>query len=212
MTARSPQGPRSGSARSGASPTDGARREAIRDLLAPTVAALGLELEDVELRSAGRRLILRVLVDTATGISLDEVATAAQAVSEVLDGTDALGDAPYTLEVSSPGVDRPLTLPRHWQRNVGRLVAVSLTDGGQVTGRLTRIEDDDVVLEVTSKGRSTTRVIPLTDVRRAVVEVEFSRSGDAEGDELEAATHGPIDAPDDDVLDEDVDRDDEVGV
>ena len=163
------------SARSGPDP---ARRERVRALLAPVVEGAGVELEDVELRTVGRRLVLRVLVDTATGITLDEVAAASQAVSEALDSSDVLGDEPYTLEVSSPGIDRPLTEPRHWRRNVGRLVAVTRTDGSTLTARVVSVAADDASaeLETSVKGRTSRTTLVLADVRRAVVEVEFARA------------------------------------
>jgi ribosome maturation factor RimP len=176
-------------------------------LLGPVVAATGLELEDVELRSVGRRLVLRVLVDGETGVSLDQVATASHAVSEALDDAEPLGDEPYTLEVSSPGVDRPLTLPRHWRRNVGRLVAVTLVDGREVTGRVLSVDDEQVELEIDTKGRKSRRSVALADVRRALVQVEFSRVADAELDETDdnddnddddAAADDTVDETDDD--------------
>jgi ribosome maturation factor RimP len=153
-------------------------------VLGPAVRATGLELEDVELRTVGRRLVLRVLVDSERGVTLDEVATASQAVSEVLDSSDVLGDAPYTLEVSSPGVDRPLTEVRHWRRSVGRLVATRLRDGREVTGRVTAVSDSEVELEVNVKGRTSSATVPLDAVVTAVVQVEFSRVAAADlGDE-----------------------------
>ena len=182
MSARPAQGQRPSTARGGSRP-DPARRAAVHDLLAPVVSSVGLELEDVELRSVGRRLIVRVLVDSHTGVTLDEVATASTAVSAALDDETVLGDEPYTLEVSSPGVDRPLTLPRHWRRNVGRLVSVTLLDGSAVTGRVTSVDDAHAVLEINVKGRTSTRTVALADVRRAVVEVEFSRPADSDDDE-----------------------------
>ena len=190
MTARPP-------ARSG--PDTAARREGVRALLAPVVEGTGAELEDVELRTVGRRLVLRVLVDTATGISLDEVAAASQAVSDALDSSDVLGDEPYTLEVSSPGIDRPLTEPRHWRRNVGRLVAVTRTDGRTLTARVVAVADDgaSVELEESVKGRTTRSTLALADVKRAVVEVEFSRAAEA-----------PADGSDDDIDDLDALADD----
>jgi ribosome maturation factor RimP len=158
------------------------------------VESTGLELEDVELRNVGRRLVLRVLVDSDHGVTLDEVAVASHAVADALDTSDVLGDEPYTLEVSSPGVDRPLTSPRHWHRNVGRLVAVTLTDGRETTGRLLTVTDDSVELEVNLKGRISRTTVALADVRRAVVQVEFSRVADADlGDET------ATDADDDDT-------------
>jgi ribosome maturation factor RimP len=166
------------------------------------VESAGLELEDVELRSVGRRLVLRVLVESDHGVTLDEVAVASHAVADALDTSDVLGDEPYTLEVSSPGVDRPLTLPRHWQRNVGRLVAVTLTDGRETTGRLLSVTDGSAELEVNLKGRISRTTVALSDVRRAVVQVEFSRVADADlGDEPEPLddtdTDDDSDDPDD---------------
>jgi ribosome maturation factor RimP len=154
-------------------------------VLTPAVQSAGLELEDVEMRTVGRRLVVRVLVDSDHGVTLDEVAVASRAVSDALDTSDVLGDEPYTLEVSSPGVDRPLTLPRHWVRNVGRLVSVTVTDGRETTGRLLSVSDDAsaIELEVNLKGRISRTTIVLADVRKALVQVEFSRVAEAELDE-----------------------------
>ena len=99
----------------------------LASLLEPAVRALGMDLEGVRVTSAGRRRLLRVVVDADGGVSLDDIEQASRALSAVLDKAAAMGDAPYTLEVSSPGVDRPLTEPRHWRRAVGRLVTVPLT-------------------------------------------------------------------------------------
>ena len=95
----------------------------LRALLAPVVEGLGLDLEDVEVTAAGRRRRVCVVVDRDGGIDLDAVADVSKSVSDVLDASDALGSAPYVLEVTSPGVDRPLTQPRHWRRARGRLVS-----------------------------------------------------------------------------------------
>jgi len=174
---------------------DPARRAAVVGLLEPVVAAAGFDLEDVEIRSVGRRLLVRVLVDGETGISLDDVAQVSLAVSEALDADDdVLGEEPYTLEVSSPGVDRPLTEPRHWRRNLGRLVTATLTDRSQVTGRVVAVTDVDVELETDTKGRKNRRTVALADVARAVVEVEFSRPG-AEGTaDADPSTDDHVDA------------------
>ena len=94
------------------------------------------------------------------------------------------GDEPYTLEVSSPGVERPLTLPRHWRRSTGRLVAITTAKHEQVTGRITSVSDTEVELEIDVKGRTSRRTIALADVARAVVQVEFSRKGEPEPDDL----------------------------
>lgn len=152
--------------------------ERLRRLIEPAVADLGLDLEGVELAAAGSRRVLRVAVDQDGGVDLDTVAEATRAVSGAV-GTSAgdavLGDRPYTLEVSSPGVSRPLTLPRHWRRNTGRLVQVRRHQGEPVTGRV-RSHDEDpaggVVLEVSGQAVH----VPYSDVRRAKVQVEMKRS------------------------------------
>lgn len=168
---------------------DAARRDAVDELLGPVVSAVGLELEAVDLRSVGRRLVVRVLVDSDHGVTLDEVATASQAVSEALDGATVLGDEPYTLEVSSPGVDRPLTDPRHWRRNVGRLVAVTPHQAAPFTGRVVEAGETGAVLEINVKGRVSRQDVSYDEVALAVVQVEFSRVEDAQLD--------PIDGEDD---------------
>jgi ribosome maturation factor RimP len=157
-----------------------AARETLLGLLAPAISATGLDLEDVQVTPAGRRRLVRVVVDKDGGVSLDEVAAVSQAVSSVLDADPladaALGSTPYVLEVSSPGVDRPLVQPRHWRRALGRLVALTDTGGRQVRGRLSAASGDEVTL-ATEAGEL---VLPLESVTRARVEVEFARTeGDA---------------------------------
>jgi ribosome maturation factor RimP len=95
-------------------------------LLEPVISAAGMDLEAVRVSPAGRRMLLRLVVDADGGVGLDQIAEVSREVSARLDGSDVMGDVPYTLEVSSPGIDRPLTEPRHWRRAQGRLVSVSL--------------------------------------------------------------------------------------
>jgi len=184
------------------------QREAVIAVLTPVVEAEGYFLEDVDLRAVGRRLVLRILVDTETGVNLDDVAKASHLISEVLDEKDPFDDEPYTLEVSSPGVDRPLTLPRHWTRNLGRLVAVTLTNSKQLTGRISSIDGDVVVLEFDNKGRKTTQQIPLAEIAKAIVQIEFSRVESAELVPLAGADDDAADEPDDADADEDRDAED----
>jgi ribosome maturation factor RimP len=148
-------------------------------VIEPAVVHLGLVLEAVELAPAGRRRLLRVVVDAdavgdqPAGVTLDRLADATRAVSRALDDADAMADQPYTLEVTSPGVDRPLTAPRHWRRNVGRLVKVSTHDGGRRTGRVLAVTEKSVTLEVEGAERE----IPYDDIVKAAVQVEFNRKG-----------------------------------
>jgi ribosome maturation factor RimP len=143
----------------------------IADALRDQLSVLGLDLEAVELSPAGRSRVLRVAVDKDGGVTLDDIAEAARAVSTSLDDTDLMAETAYTLEVTSRGVDRPLTDPRHWRRNRDRLAKVSLHDGSQVTGRVGDSDDAGVTLDVSG----TTRRIAYDDVAKALVQVEFNR-------------------------------------
>ncbi|HET7689903.1 MAG TPA: ribosome maturation factor RimP [Nocardioidaceae bacterium] len=150
-------------------------RDRLAGVLTAPLLALGLDLEAVEVTPAGKRRLLRVAVDKDGGVSLDEIAAATKEVSQLLDETDVMGDKPYLLEVSSPGIDRPLTLPRHWRRNASRLVKLTTAANETLTGRITEAGDDSVVLDVNGKTRS----IAYADVTKARVQVEFNRK-DAE--------------------------------
>jgi ribosome maturation factor RimP len=152
---------------------DRTRERLVEELTAPLLE-MGLDLEAVELTPAGRRRILRVAVDKDGGVTLDDVADATKEVSRLLDGTDALGEQPYTLEVTSPGVDRPLTHPRHWRRNRNRLVKVVTTDGATLTGRVLSQDDESVTLDVDGERRP----VRYGDVSRALVQIEFNRKED----------------------------------
>lgn len=132
---------------------------------------LGLDLEAVELTPAGKRRVLRIAVDSDGGVTLDDVAAATRAINDVLDGSDAMGEQPYTLEVTSRGVDRPLTAPRHWRRNRSRLVKVTLADGTVVTGRIGESDEDQATLDVDGSPR----VVAYADVKKALVQIEFNR-------------------------------------
>jgi len=165
-----------------------ATAEQIRPDLETALAPSGLVLEDVTVTPAGRRRVVKVLVDRdlpaepdlvsepTEPLSLDEVADATRAVGDALDTSDAMGEQPYTLEVSSPGVGRPLTDPRHFRRNVGRLLEVHLADR-EVTGRLTAASTTEATLEVagTKKDPSRSETLAYADVTKAVVQVEFAR-------------------------------------
>jgi len=162
-------------------------------LIEPVVAAAGMDLESVRMTVAGRRRLLRVVVDSDHGVSLDDAADVSRDVSTVLDASNVLGDVPYTLEVSSPGVDRPLTEPRHWRRARGRLVRVKVRGAGEgatvsgegfVEGRLLAADADGVTLGIVSNGRAGgERRFPYADMGAGSVQVEFGRIPDAELDD-----------------------------
>ncbi len=163
-----------------------ASRESLLRLLGPVVATTGLDLEDGAVTPAGRRRLVRVVVDRDGGVSLDDVADVSRAVSDALDSADALGAAPYVLEVTSPGVDRPLTGQRHWRRARGRLVTAVLADGTSTAGRVTDVDDAGVCLD--QDGVS--RVLAWEQVRLGTVQVEFARSADEAHDAVEASDAG----------------------
>lgn len=149
-------------------------RSRIAEVLTEPLAATGLDVEAIDLTPAGKRRLLRVAVDKDGGVTLDDIAEATKEVSRVLDGpagSDVMGEQPYTLEVTSPGTDRPLTHPRHWRRNQGRLVKATLADGGTVTGRITDSDDTRAVLDVDGNRDE----IAFVDVTKAKIEIEFNR-------------------------------------
>jgi ribosome maturation factor RimP len=170
-----------------------AAKARVTAVIEPVIAAAGYDLEDVSLSRAGRRHVVRVLVDADGGINLDGVALVSREISNALDAADESGGevlaGEYQLEVSSPGVDRPLTLPRHWRRNVGRLVTVN-----GLTGRVTAADDDGIVLD--------DREIRYADLGPGKVQIEFKRLDEAEFAE---------DDLDEDDLDDEEDEDDVDG-
>lgn len=148
-----------------------AARDRVEDALIAPLRDLGLDLEALEITPAGKRRVLRIAVDKDGGPTLDDVADATRAVSAVLDDSDLMGQLPYTLEVTSRGVDRPLTLPRHWRRNADRLVRASLVDGSEVTGRIVSSDSSAVELLIDDE----TRQIAMSEISTALVQIEFNR-------------------------------------
>ena len=155
----------------------------------PVIDAAGYDLEELVVTPAGRRSIVRVVVDRDEGVTLDDVAEVSRAVSEVLDSNDdGMGRTPYVLEVTSPGVDRPLTEPRHWRRNNGRMVTVPVGPSGAadtLTGRITAVDGDGITLAVEAKGKPgakkrppTPRQVPWNQLGAGRVQVEFGRAAD----------------------------------
>ena len=155
----------------------------LEGLLTPVVAAQNLEIDRIEVLSAGRRKVVRVFLDgdgpAGRGPSLDEIAEATRAISTALDDSPITGQAPYTLEVSSRGVSRPLTAPRHYRRNLGRLVALTGPDL-DLTGRIVEVGDDEVTLDLDG----TTRAIGFAGIDKAVVQVELNRLPDEDEEEI----------------------------
>ena len=184
----------------------------------PVVAGAGYDLEELVVTPAGRRSVVRVVVDRDAGVTLDDIAEVSRAVSEVLDtNDDGMGRTPYVLEVTSPGVDRPLTEQRHWRRNTGRLVAVTVGPAGaaeQVTGRVTAVDESGVTLAVEVQGKPgakkrapTPRQVPWAQLGAGRVQVEFGRA--PAGDDLAGQHLDDEDLDDEDLADDDL-TDDEL--
>ncbi|MEU9878983.1 ribosome maturation factor RimP [Streptomyces phaeochromogenes] len=151
--------------------------ERLRELLEPLVSSQGLDLEEIEVDSVGRKRVLRVVVDSDEGADLDAIADVSRALSAKLDETDAMGQGEYTLEVGTPGAERELKEHRHYVRATDRLVRFQLTSGDELVARILTVDEDGIDLEVPGvKGRkATARRIAFEDIEKARVQVEFNR-------------------------------------
>jgi ribosome maturation factor RimP len=180
----------SGAARGADSAAETAR---LTQVLEPVIQAAGLDLESVRIAAAGRRRLLRVVVDADGGPGLDDIAVLSRSLSAELDSSGVMGETAYTLEVSSPGVDRPLTAERHWRRAQGRLVRVPLAPGAPgypdtVVGRVVMARPDGVVLEIGGQRLE----FGYQDLGPGQIQIEFSSGGaahDEPGDEGEPDGH-----------------------
>ena len=155
-----------------------ALKDQISELVTPAVSDLGFYLEDVHVATPGSHRIVTCIVDGDASLNLDQVTSVSRVISELLDEAPFMGETPFTLEVTSPGVDRPLTQPRHFAKNVDRLLKVIKLDGSEVTGRILSNTDKDVTLTVMVKKETLEQTISLADIKRAVVEIEFNRKDD----------------------------------
>jgi ribosome maturation factor RimP len=142
-------------------------KEQVAAAITPIIESLGFYVEDIAITSAGKRSMLTVIVDGDTHLSLDQVTVATKAISEIVENLPTLGNNPFTLEVTSPGLDRPLTKPRHWQKNKDRLIKIILNDGKEITGRIKDSTQSAVTVDE--------QVINLADIKRATLEIEFKQ-------------------------------------
>jgi ribosome maturation factor RimP len=155
-----------------------ALKDQISELVTPAVSDLGFYLEDVHVATPGSHRIVTCIVDGDASLNLDQVTSVSRVISELLDEAPFMGETPFTLEVTSPGVDRPLTQPRHFAKNVSRLLKIIKLDGSEVTGRILSNTDKDVTLTVAVKKETIEETVSLADIKRAVVEIEFNRKDD----------------------------------
>ncbi|HUY50468.1 MAG TPA: ribosome maturation factor RimP [Streptosporangiaceae bacterium] len=182
--------------REGRAPRPGGPAEADRvsKVLEPVVRSAGLDLESVRVAAAGRRRLLRVVVDADGGPSLDDIALLSRSLSAELDSSGVMGETAYTLEVSSPGVGRPLTEPRHWRRAHGRLVRVPLAPaapGGPETiqGRVIGAGPATVTLEIDGQQRD----FGYQELGPGQVQVEFGGGAGLSAGHDEPADEGEPD-------------------
>ncbi len=188
---KSGSGSANGPGRPALPPVDADRVAALAE---PVVHAVGLDLEGVKVTAAGRRRLLRLVVDGDGGVTLDDIALVSREVSAVLDDSPVMGEHPYTLEVSSPGVDRPLTERRHWRRAVGRLVTAPLgpvVKGAPVIeGRITAAGAEGITLDVAGE----TRQFGYGDLGPGRIKIEFAPlSGEDEDEDTSSADEGGAD-------------------
>jgi ribosome maturation factor RimP len=133
----------------------------------PIIEAAGNYLEEIKIVNAGKRKLITVIVDSDDYLNLDQVTAVTKSISEVIEKVASLGDSAFTLEVTSPGIDRPLTLVRHWKKNVGKLVKIYLLDGKEKEGRITSVSDSSVELDSGS--------IKYAEIKKALLQIEFKK-------------------------------------
>ena len=155
-----------------------ALKDQISELVTPAVSDQGFYLEDVHVATPGSHRIVTCIVDGDASLNLDQVTSVSRVISELLDEAAFMGETPFTLEVTSPGVDRPLTKPRHLAKNVDRLLKIIKLDGSEVTGRILSNTEKDVTLTVAVKKETIEQTVSLSEIKRAVVEIEFNRKDD----------------------------------
>jgi ribosome maturation factor RimP len=139
--------------------------EVISAAIRPTIEASGNYLEELTITSAGKVKILTVIVDSDSHLNLDQITAVTKEISEIIEGLAELGESAFTLEVTSPGIDRPLTKPRHWRKNFDRLVKINMTSGKDIEGRIGEVTDTTVLVG--------DQKVSFEDIKRAVLEIEF---------------------------------------
>ena len=139
--------------------------EVISAAIRPIIEGSGNYLEELTITSAGKVKILTVIVDSDTHLNLDQVTAVTKEISEVIEALPELGDGAFTLEVTSPGLDRPLTKPRHWCKNLDRLVKIIMTSGQEIQGRIGEATETTVLVD--------SQKVSYEDIKRAVLEIEF---------------------------------------
>jgi len=142
------------------------------ELIGPVITKAGFVLEEITVTPVGKRRLVVVVIDREeSNPSLDEVTVVSKEVSAILDNYSQMGEVPFTLEVTTPGIDKPLVMPRHWKKNIGRLVKITPKQGEKYVARIKGYADDQVTLEL----KNEILILTLSDVAKAQIEVEFNR-------------------------------------
>lgn len=182
-----------------------AAADVVRDIIERAIAgnpiASGTDVENVTVTKAGRRDLVRVVVDRDGGIDLDAVAEMSRLFAEALDEPEVaatFSDA-YVLEVTSPGVDRPLTTVKHWRRSIDRLVLVTQKSGPEILGRILGVDEASATISV--EGQAEPVVVPFSEVEKALVQIEFNRPT--------ADVLAGVDVDEDDIDEDDLEVDDD---
>jgi len=162
----------------------------LRELAAEVAGGAGFDLEDLVVVAAGRRRLVRIVIDSDHGVPMDAAAKVSHQLAALLDEqpSDPMGEAPYTLEVTSPGIGRLLTEERHFRRSRGRLIAITRTDESELVGRIRRVDAEQLELLINLKSV----FVPLAEIARAKVEVEFNGIPKADAAILAADEGGPV--------------------
>lgn len=134
-------------------------------------------LVELSMGTKGEQTTLNILIDADQGVTIDTCAKVSRAVSDEIEAKELIDNA-YRIEVSSPGVDYPLSSKRQYQKNIGRTLKVSLEEGKEAKGKLTNVTDQGIVLLVAKKekGKKATEEetsIPFEDIKKSVVQVSF---------------------------------------
>jgi len=145
-------------------------RDRIAQAITPTIEASGAFLEDINLVRAGKKSLLTVIVDGESGLNLDQVTEISRQISEIVEALPELGETPFTLEVTSPGIDRPLTVPRHWRKNKGRLIKITMLDGSVREGRIGESSQTSVIIDDSD--------VAFAEIKKAIVQIEFKAQGE----------------------------------
>ncbi|MGV9664904.1 ribosome maturation factor RimP [Nocardia niigatensis] len=163
--------------------------ERVSQLVAELVERRGFDLEGVAISAAGPASKVKVTVDSDESPDLDAVAELSSEISQTLDDAGDFGETPYLLEITTPGIDRPLTSPRHWQRAQGRKVKIVLAPGAEspeekgkstFEARVGATTETGVALVLGGKRKPHRVTVPFADIRSAIVQVEFNPPGAAE--------------------------------